>query len=294
MKSNRQFLIVMLTAIFVTLTACQSTDEQGATTNSEDLEINNGSNQTDESKDSLDADIELSEENEGQDGVTDQTIADEKNEENPSASKEPIQITSGEEAVQYLKQHLKEGTNDDISFGTDGKLETDHKNSFYTIQLVDIPLRVSGKTGNLGYYKVYQDGTYEPYQMNSSNRNSEMANNKEEYLKKLNELDKEMEELRQNSEATTTRDMEEEAAYIFKIWDTELNDIYDVLKEQLKKEQMDKLREEQRNWITYRDETAKKAAMKYEGGSMELLEYVSVQATLTKDRCHTLVENYMK
>ncbi|MFF2449732.1 hypothetical protein ACFVSW_22055 [Neobacillus sp. NPDC058068] len=69
-------------------------------------------------------------------------------------------ISSGEEAVQYLKQHLKEGTDDDVSFGVDETLRTDDNGTYYTIQLVSISTRVSGKTGTLGYYKVYQDGTY--------------------------------------------------------------------------------------------------------------------------------------
>ncbi|WP_245799224.1 lysozyme inhibitor LprI family protein [Virgibacillus siamensis] len=278
MKNNRNVLMVI--AILVILAACESTDKQ-TTTISSDAGIKS------ESKN-----IEISEANESKEQGQ---VVTEKNDKNPSESGENIQIVGGEEAVQYLKQQLKEGSNDDVSFGTDGKLETDNIGSYYTIQLVNIPLRVSGKTGNLGYYKVYQNGTYEPYQLKSHGSNSEIAGySQEEYLKKLKDIEKEMEDLRKNSEATTTLDMKEEEVYIYKIWDVELNEIYDALKEYLDKEQMDKLRVEQRNWIKHRDEAAKKASQKYKGGSMESLEYVAAQTTLTRERCYGLVAKYMK
>ncbi|RDW17705.1 hypothetical protein [Oceanobacillus chungangensis] len=94
------------------------------------------------------------------DSSTDSTVTSDNSGENDSY------IKSGEEAVQYLKQKLPEGEDEDISFGVDETLRTDDNGSYYTIQLVDIPLRISGKTGNLGYYKVYQDGTYKVDDLN--------------------------------------------------------------------------------------------------------------------------------
>ncbi|MFJ7970715.1 lysozyme inhibitor LprI family protein [Psychrobacillus sp. NPDC096389] len=114
---------------------------------------------------------------------------------------------------------------------------------------------------------------------------------KEEYLKKLND----MEEADRNLVAGTTMvELEEQEVERYKKWDVELNEIYGVLKEQLSKEQMDKLKEEQRNWIKHRDKAAKEASLKYEGGSMESLEYVATQASLTRERCYELVAKYMK
>jgi len=114
---------------------------------------------------------------------------------------------------------------------------------------------------------------------------------KDEYLKKLNE----MEEEDRNLEAGTSMvEMEEQEAERYKKWDVELNKIYGVLKEQLSTEEMDELREEQRNWIKFRDEAAKEASLKYKGGSTESLEYVATQASLTRERCYVLVAKYMK
>ncbi|MFB4168237.1 lysozyme inhibitor LprI family protein [Virgibacillus sp. JSM 102003] len=113
---------------------------------------------------------------------------------------------------------------------------------------------------------------------------------KEEYLKKLND----MEQSDKHAEAkTTTADMEEQEKDRYEKWDKALNEIYGVLKEHLSTEQMDQLREEQRNWVEHRDIAAKEASLKYEGGSMESLEYVATQASITRERCYELVANYM-
>ncbi|WP_077618217.1 hypothetical protein [Bacillus sinesaloumensis] len=88
---------------------------------------------------------------------------DSKSKTDSSEGKQEIVISSGEKAIEHLKKQLPEGKEDDISFGVDETLASDDHGSYYTIQLVSISTRVSGKTGNLGYYKVYQDGTYMPF-----------------------------------------------------------------------------------------------------------------------------------
>ncbi|UOQ83570.1 lysozyme inhibitor LprI family protein [Gracilibacillus salinarum] len=115
---------------------------------------------------------------------------------------------------------------------------------------------------------------------------------KETYLNKLNETTKKTE----NIEATdsSTYALKDVAHKQYETWDKLLNEIYGVLAEQLAAEEMTQLREAQRDWIAVRDETAKEASLKYEGGTMEQLEYVTVLADLTKDRCYELVEGYME
>jgi uncharacterized protein YecT (DUF1311 family) len=274
-------LMVMITVVVI-LAACQSSSEQ-STANSQEPEGNTENQEQNEAANKAVNEEEKSDDN--------QTVAE--NEENQSEPEATIQITSGEDAIQYLKQHIKEGTDDNVSFGATESPASDDNGSYYTVRLVDISLRLAGKTGTLDTYKVYQDGTYELFQLEPANSDS-AKEHKEEYIKKLNDIKKEMEELQKNSEAATTVDMEEEEAYRYKRWDAELNEIYGVLEEHLNKEQMEKLREEQRNWIKYRDETAKEASQKYKGGSMEAVEYVAAQATLTRERCYELVAKYMK
>ncbi|MFC5466096.1 lysozyme inhibitor LprI family protein [Lederbergia graminis] len=114
---------------------------------------------------------------------------------------------------------------------------------------------------------------------------------REEYLKKLNE----MQEVDRNSEVgTTVAELEEQEAKRYEKWDAELNEIYRLLEEQLSSDEMEQLREEQRSWIKERDEIAKESSEKYKGGSTEALEYVATQAELTRERCFTLVAQYMK
>ncbi len=79
----------------------------------------------------------------------------------------------------------------------------------------------------------------------------------------------------------------------WELWDELLNEIYGVLTEELTSEEMEQLREEQRDWIEKRDERALEASLEYEGGTQEQLEYVSVLANVTEERCYELVEEYM-
>lgn len=115
---------------------------------------------------------------------------------------------------------------------------------------------------------------------------------KEKYLKKLNDTKNETEEL--EAEDSSTYALKKVENDRWNIWDEWLNDIYGVLKEQLSPEEMNQLREEQRNWIKYRDDRALEASLKYKGGTLEHLEYVAVLANLTEDRSFELVEVYMK
>lgn len=70
-------------------------------------------------------------------------------------------VTSGEQAVEYLKGQIPEGENEDVIFGATPELETDEKGSYYFVRLSSLSLRLAGGTGTIDTYKVYQDGTYE-------------------------------------------------------------------------------------------------------------------------------------
>ncbi|WP_175615568.1 lysozyme inhibitor LprI family protein [Piscibacillus halophilus] len=132
-----------------------------------------------------------------------------------------------------------------------------------------------------------------PKEENKSDPNI-AASLKEDYLRKLNETKKEMDEAQKKSEGEITYALKKVEGDRYDVWDGLLNEVYGVLQEQLSTEEMNQLREEQRNWIDYRDNTAKEASLKYKGGTMEHLEYVTVLADLTEERCYELVEDYMK
>lgn len=127
-----------------------------------------------------------------------------------------------------------------------------------------------------------------------SGANDDKVSQKEEYLTKLNTKKREMDELRNNPEDDSTYAMKKVEGKRYKAWDDLLNEIYGVLQKQLSSEEMEQLKQEQREWIENRDSKAKEASLKYEGGTMEQLEYVAVLADLTEERCFALVEGYMR
>ncbi|MFC4409044.1 lysozyme inhibitor LprI family protein [Chungangia koreensis] len=136
------------------------------------------------------------------------------------------------------------------------------------------------------------ENTTEDHDDASTVGNDEVVNErtKDDYLKKLNEME---EADRYGPAQSTTVELVEQETERYEKWDRELNEIYGLLKEQLSQEKMDSLREEQREWIVHRDETAKESSLNYKGGSMESLEYVATQAELTRERCYLLVAKYM-
>ena len=117
---------------------------------------------------------------------------------------------------------------------------------------------------------------------------------KEEYLKKISEAKNEVERIRNNKIDDTTLALKTAEGEVYEVLDGLLNEVYGVLKEQLPPEEMEQLRNEQRESIKLRNQTAKEASLKYEGGTLEQLEYLMVRNNLTEERCLELVKNYMK
>jgi len=138
-----------------------------------------------------------------------------------------------------------------------------------------------------------QESKSEAADKNVSKDTDKNIGNKGKYMEKLNDIEKAATEIRQKDDDTTLGMIKSEEVILAK-WDQVLNEIYQVLEKQLSTTEMEKLRVEQRKWIGYRDDTAKEAAKKYEGGTMEPLEYIASQAGTTKERSYDLVESYMK
>ncbi|RFB13464.1 DUF1311 domain-containing protein [Bacillus sp. HNG] len=119
---------------------------------------------------------------------------------------------------------------------------------------------------------------------------SENSALKEQYLNELAAIE---EEIENKPEGETQIEMEDIASGVYEIWDNELNKIWKELEKQLPTKKMDKLREEQRQWIKEKYRIASEEAAQYEGGTMEPLVKVNTQARVTKERCYELVEKYM-
>lgn len=117
------------------------------------------------------------------------------------------------------------------------------------------------------------------------------ANVKDDYLKKLSDTKTATDKMEATDTSTFALKKVENDRW--ELWDALLNEVYGVLNEQLSTEDMDQLRQEQRDWIKYRDDSALEASKKYKGGTQEHLEYVAVLADLTEERCYELVEDYL-
>ena len=118
--------------------------------------------------------------------------------------------------------------------------------------------------------------------------------NKEKYMNKLNDIQIGIQRDLSKKYGGSMMDMKEASYEEYQRWDGALNEIYKALKAGLKPDLMDNLKNQQLKWIKYRDDTAKKDSLQFQGGSMEGLEYSASLAKLTKDRCYELVKEYMK
>ena len=128
----------------------------------------------------------------------------------------------------------------------------------------------------------------------SSNVIQQQYSYKNEYLKKLDEVEASMSDLDYLYESGTTADLNSAASTVLSRWDDMLNEIYALLKTQLSESEMQELKRKQLNWIDYRDKTAERESSEFEGGSMYSVQYNSTLGRLTKERCYELVNNYMK
>lgn len=118
-------------------------------------------------------------------------------------------------------------------------------------------------------------------------------NQKQLYINKLNNVKAGLVDLDDKYKGTTV-EMKQAAKEEYKRWDSALNEIYGVLKLQMSPSNMQELRKEQREWIDYRDNEAKKDSLEFKGGTMESLAYIASLGETTQKRCYELVEKYMK
>ena len=98
-----------------------------------------------------------------------------------------------------------------------------------------------------------------------------------------------LEEALQN-EPLDQMEMNETAGAIYTIWDDLLNDIWGMLQEELDDETMAKLKEEQLDWIVWKEDVVEAAGAEVEGGSMYPLVTNLKAAELTEERVYVLAE----
>ena len=78
-----------------------------------------------------------------------------------------------------------------------------------------------------------------------------------------------------------------------KLYDDELNEIYDYLKQNLSKEKAKELEKSEMAWIKEKENKIAEIKKQYNGGSVLPLMVNSEVAKESKERCYYLIDNYM-
>lgn len=113
------------------------------------------------------------------------------------------------------------------------------------------------------------------------------------YTKRLKDLDTQIEKSRDVQEtANANNSARSTASNELKLWDSELNSIYNTILERLSQERAQELVEQQRGWLKERDSIAMEAAKNSSGGSSESLEYTVSLIESTRARAYELAEIY--
>ena len=98
-----------------------------------------------------------------------------------------------------------------------------------------------------------------------------------DYRKRLEDLDTQILKMREETE--------------LKLWEGELNSIYNALMEMLSQEDAAKLASEQQEWLKNRDARAAESSGR-NSGSMEGISYAAALVSLTRDRAYELAGRY--
>lgn len=112
------------------------------------------------------------------------------------------------------------------------------------------------------------------------------------YRTRLEELDAQIKKSREEGREPTTYAMKSTAYNELKLWDSELNLIYNDILKLLSKSDAADLVAEERQWMKDRDSMAVEAAKKFAGGTLEGVEYMASLANTTRERAYQLAEVY--
>ena len=109
---------------------------------------------------------------------------------------------------------------------------------------------------------------------------------------RLEELDKQIQQMRDNQVESTAYSIKALADTELKLWETELSSIYMQIMDRLNSDEETALARDQRQWMNTRDAAAEKSAPQTSGGSIESAEYTASLAASTRQRAYDLLESY--
>ena len=112
-----------------------------------------------------------------------------------------------------------------------------------------------------------------------------------DYRKRLEDLDTQILKMREEETDSNVYSIKTSAETELKLWEGELNSIYNALMEMLSQEDAAKLASEQQEWLKNRDARAAESTGR-NSGSMEGISYAAALANLTRDRAYELAGRY--
>lgn len=119
------------------------------------------------------------------------------------------------------------------------------------------------------------------------------SENSSYYRNRLAELENRIQKNREAQNASNNSNSAKTLADSeLKLWDNELNLIYNAVKDDLDDGEAADLVEEERAWIRERDRKAIDAAKASAGGSLESVEYTASLADSTRERAYELLDRY--
>ena len=90
--------------------------------------------------------------------------------------------------------------------------------------------------------------------------------------------------------AQTQAELNQLAGQKFQVWDNELNSVWKRLEGTLSKDAMERLRAEERTWISRKEKAMQQEAAAYGSGSMASMAYAEKGTELTRARVYVLAE----
>lgn len=112
-----------------------------------------------------------------------------------------------------------------------------------------------------------------------------------DYKKRLEDLNTQIKKLRSEESGSNVYSIKTSAETELKMWEGEMNTIYNALLECLSEEDAAALVQEQQEWLKNREAQAADNSGKNSAG-MEGIEYTAAMVSLTKDRAYELADRY--
>lgn len=95
---------------------------------------------------------------------------------------------------------------------------------------------------------------------------------------------------RRMQNAQTQTELNQLAGQKYQVWDNELNSVWKRLEGTLSKDAMERLRAEERTWISQKEKAMQQEAAAFGGGSMASMAYAEKGTELTRARVYVLAE----